>query len=511
MKGEVDKGFEELKKAVKADPKQSSAITKMGDVYMARQDLKKAKDCFEQAVAITPDDRRAHQRLGLLYEQEGKRELAITHFEKGIEGTPADYVGVKVNLAGLYNEQMRFDKALALLEGRIDPTSTNTTALIVMGTAYLGVNKADEAIHVFERARTLAPDSEGPHLSLGIAYRQKGDLPASLKELEEVVKIKPQWSTGHFQKGETLLAMKAYDQALASYGQAEKLSPNPRLIRERKAEVYLAQQNIAEAIAIYKGLVGAKDVDLRAYDLLGSAYQMSGQFDLAEKTFADMRQRFAKQPFAYYRSGLFYGFVKKYGQAVAQLEKAHDMAPRDPMILKALSVAHNQQGSREKAIAAAETLLQIRPESLEDQFYLAGLYQDAGRRPNAARIYRALIEKKPDHALALNNLAVIVSTEGNLGEARRLAEKAAALAPENPMVLDTFGWILFQDKEPDKALAVLQKAAALLPGHAVIRYHLGAVQHAAGDRAAARENLAQALTISPDFDGAEEARKLLNK
>ena len=511
MKGEVDKGFEELKKAAMLDPKQSSAITKMGDVYMAKKDYKKAKESFLKAIEITPDDRRAHQRLGLLYEQEGKRDLAIKHFEKGIEGTPADYLGVKINLASLYNEERRFDKSLALLQGLIDEKSENTTALIVLGTAYLGLNKPDEAVKAFERARTLEPDSERAHLSLGIAYRQKEKYSESLKELEDVKRIKPKWSAGHFQTGETLFAMKEYDRALSSFRQAESLSPNPRMIRERMAEVYLAQKKPAEAISIYKGFINSKGADLRAYDLLGSAYQMNGQVELADKTFADMRQKYPKEPFAYYRSGLFYGFVRKYDQAVSQLEKALTLAPRDPLVLKALSVAHNQKGDKKRAIDTAGKIVELRPDSVDDKFYLASLYQDAGRKKESAQLYRTVIAQKPDHALAYNNLAIILSEEGNLGEARSQAEKAASLAPENGSVLDTLGWILFKNKETERSLEVLKKAASLQPNHAVILYHLGAVQHAAGSATAARQNLEQALKLSQDFDGAEEARKLLNK
>ena len=123
MKGDVDQGFEELKKAVQLDPKQSSAITKMGDVYMARKDHKRAKESFLKAIQITPHDRRAHQRLGILYEQEGKHDRAISHYEKGIAGTPAEYVGVKVNLARLYNEKRSFAKAADLLKELIDLVS----------------------------------------------------------------------------------------------------------------------------------------------------------------------------------------------------------------------------------------------------------------------------------------------------------------------------------------------------------------------------------------------------
>jgi len=100
LKGEVGQGLQELQRAVAIDPKQSSAITKIGDIYYAQKKIPEAKAQFLNAIKITPEDRRAHQRLGLIYEQEGKADLAIAHFEKGIAGTPPDYLGSRSTLAG---------------------------------------------------------------------------------------------------------------------------------------------------------------------------------------------------------------------------------------------------------------------------------------------------------------------------------------------------------------------------------------------------------------------------
>jgi spermidine synthase len=129
----------------------------------------------------------------------------------------------------------------------------------------------------------------------------------------------------------------------------------------------------------------------------------------------------------------------------------------------------------------------------------------------AIKHYRAIIAKHPDHVLALNNLADILSETGQLDEALALAEKAVAIAPQNGMILDTYGWILFKQKKNSVALDVLKKSASLLPDHPIILYHLGAAYHVAGNDNLAREHLEKALSISSNFKGADQARKLLKK
>jgi spermidine synthase len=123
--------------------------------------------------------------------------------------------------------------------------------------------------------------------------------------------------------------------------------------------------------------------------------------------------------------------------------------------------------------------------------------------------YRAMVAQHPRDFLALNGLAYLLSESGQLSEAQRLAEEAVALAPRNGMILDTYGWILFSQKRFEDALDVLRRAASALPEHPVVLYHLGATYSALGNDRLARKHLEKALGVSSDFEGADEARRLL--
>jgi tetratricopeptide (TPR) repeat protein len=508
LHGEIDEGLKSLKQAVHIDPRQSTAITKIGDVYLAQGDGKKAKEQFLKAVQIAPANNRAHQRLGILYEQEGNVNLAVEHYEKGIVETPAGYAGIKVNLAGLYNVTGRFEKAVALLEGLITPDSKDATAHFVLGNAYLGLKKTDKAIDEYTVVLKLEPLTERAPLALGIAYREQGNHAASVKEFEKVVKIKPSWPAGYYQMAETFLAMEQYDAALENYKKAQKLSTHPGGIQKRIAAVYLKQGKHQDAVNIYKDLK-TKDPSMENYELLASAYQMSDQFDLAETTFKEMVRKFPDNPYPVYRLGVFYGYIKKYDQAIADLNKALAMSPEDPAILKALSIAYNQKGDRGHAIETARRITKLRPKSIPDKFYLAALTQDAHRDKEAIALYREILAEEPNHLLALNNLAVLLGDAGRSKEALQSSQKAMLLAPENGTILDTHGWILFKQNKYQDALAVLNKSLSLSPNNPVTMYHVAAVNNAVHNTQAAKENLEKALAGSSNFKGAEDARKLL--
>src|SRR3990172_5745737 len=75
FKGEIDEALKALRRSIELDPKQHTAITKIGDILLAQGKLAEAKQEFLKAVQIAPDNSRAHQRLGLLYEREGRHDL----------------------------------------------------------------------------------------------------------------------------------------------------------------------------------------------------------------------------------------------------------------------------------------------------------------------------------------------------------------------------------------------------------------------------------------------------
>ena len=509
MKGNISDGLDTLKKAIQMDPKQSSAYTKIGDVYLAQNHSEKAETYFNKAIDIHPRDRQAHQRLGLLYDRKGDAAKAILHYEAGLVGTPPDYVGIKVDLCRLYNAQRAFSKTVKMLEGLITEKYQGPVAHIVLGTAYLGRKQPEKALNHFQIVRKLEPDSERAYLSLGIAYRDLKEYEKSVKALKKVIQKRPEWSTGYFQLGETYLAMKNYNKALANLKKAETFSPNPLNIQKRVAELYLAQKKPDQAIAVYKKIINEGKSNIHIYDLLGTTYQLSNRLEEAEKTFITLKETHPDTLFGYYRLGLFYGYVKKYNKAVAELKAGLAKYPNNPDLLKALSVTCNRKGDQTQAVFYAEKLLQQRPDNLADKIYLGGLLMDTGELKRSETLYREILSKDEQNVLALNNLANILAQSDRLDIAAHYARQAAELAPNNGMVIDTLGWILHQRGENEKALKIMQKALEIMPDNPVFLYHQGVIYHVLGKTAQAKKSLEKALEISEQFKGAQKARQLL--
>ena len=78
-----------------------------------------------------------------------------------------------------------------------------------------------------------------------------------------------------------------------------------------------------------------------------------------------------------------------------------------------------------------------------------------------------------------------------------------------PQVNDTLGWIYYKQKRSENAIRHLELSIEKDATDPSVHYHLGMAYAQAGVIDKARKSLQKALSISPKFDGADEARKTL--
>ena len=73
------------------------------------------------------------------------------------------------------------------------------------------------------------------------------------------------------------------------------------------------------------------------------------------------------------------------------------------------------------------------------------------------------------------------------------------------------GWTLFRQGKIDTALPLLRQATVGMPGNPLHHYHLGVALLKNGQQDAGKKELAAALRISSTFDGAPQARDLMQQ
>jgi tetratricopeptide (TPR) repeat protein len=512
--GDANGAADALRKAAKIAP-QSSLLVELGSIAYNDGKPADAARLFRLALVMNPGDRYAHQRLGIVLDDQRDLAGAIREYELGLVGAPREYLGLKIDLASLYNQQRRFGDAIALLAPLVKPNeSKDANALVVLGVAYLGARDPDNALAATMAASKLDPDSPSVLLALGAAQRAAKQLDASLATLQKVTASSSDATsarfayTAQYQLGLTRLARSEYKEAREAFAAASKLAPESREIQHAMGESLLLGGQPDEAIAVFKDLAQRKNAVLGDYIVLATAYQNASRFEDAQRTYRDAVTRFPNDPTAHWRYGTFLALETKYGNAGVALAEGLKIAPDDPRLLQSASLVAVRRGRLPEAIAFAQRLVDLDPKSPSRRFYLGALYEDSGDKTRAMELYRAVIADDPKHALALNNLAALL-TETDAKAAVAYARRAVEVMPQSAPVEDTLGWALLKAGQPREAVVALGTAARLQPDDPKAHYRLAIAQKEAGELKAARQSLERALAQKTSFPDAPKAREML--
>ena len=171
-------------------------------------------------------------------------------------------------------------------------------------------------------------------------------------------------------------------------------------------------------------------------------------------------------------------------------------------------------GDRPGALAAYREAVQRQPQPTY-VIVLAELLEADGQQAAAATQYAVVRATEQLFAAQGANvdleLALFEADHGTADTALRYATSAYAARPAAVLVQDAYAWALHRVGRDAEALPIARRSLAGGLPSAVLRYHLGAIEAALGDRAGARRDLAAALTLCPHFHPlqAPAARRLL--
>ncbi|MGL6223661.1 MAG: tetratricopeptide repeat protein [Steroidobacteraceae bacterium] len=158
------------------------------------------------------------------------------------------------------------------------------------------------------------------------------------------------------------------------------------------------------------------------------------------------------------------------------------------------------RGDTRRAGQQYDAGLERYPDALELRLNRAFFLERTGKEDAAIRDLRALLAERPGDSHIQNALGYTLADRNrNLAEARQLLTAALAQSPDSAALLDSMGWLLYREGQYPEALAYLQRAAES-GSDPEIHLHIGEVQWAMGDQAAARKTWATALEQAPEND-----------
>jgi len=164
-----------------------------------------------------------------------------------------------------------------------------------------------------------------------------------------------------------------------------------------------------------------------------------------------------------------------------------------------------------KAVDFYKRAIVAAPNDWLPRLELAALYQRAGLKDEAMRLYEEVIKLNPSQIEALNDYANLCAEERiNIEDAIELAKRAKELDPLSGAVLDTLGVLLTISGDATSAVEQLEQARNLLPEQPTIIYHLAIAYAQTGRKERALELLEKLKDVQfPQKFDADELRDSL--
>lgn len=287
-----------------------------------------------------------------------------------VEGTAVDgsdsemaalrpvYVQAHVSLAVCYTEKGMFQEAISILRraSQIDPT--NADALCALGYVYRRNGNVDQAIEAFEKALKCNPRCARAQKSLAFLAMEQGRYEDAIALCREAIKADPTYEQAYIELAGALQLAGQYAEALATLQRAVALNPKNieyllraiSLLRDAGlykealvglewavnvctepavhlalAECYLDLDRNREAMDECHRVLRTRPHDLRALDLLQTAYLKEGEISQALRIAYRLALLCPLDPMSFFRKAVLYQQLGETRQAVENYMRVLEM------------------------------------------------------------------------------------------------------------------------------------------------------------------------------------------
>jgi Tfp pilus assembly protein PilF/peroxiredoxin len=185
--------------------------------------------------------------------------------------------------------------------------------------------------------------------------------------------------------------------------------------------------------------------------------------------------------------------------ALFAFERAAQGAP-SAFTLYSLGTLYMKNGQPEKAKAAFQQALKVKPDFAQASNGLGALVAQGGNVPAAIALFRTALDSTPDYPDALNNLGYALLQTGQEQKAYELYQKALQLQPDFPEAFNNLGIYFARQGDMARAETYFRQAVAKRPsyGEAANNFALVLMTHDAVDDAV--RVLQQTLELNPEFE-----------
>lgn len=376
-----------MQAAVKLQPDDPVINLYLGEIAYAEHDFKTAAERLSRAGAFISRDPNLKAHLAVSQLQGGQTAaglVSVDELQPDALSAPSQFaLGVALAQADLPERAIPYFEALR----QHYPGSYNTAFNLVI--CYVGAKKYSEAISLANQWIAAGRDTDEIENALAEAYERSHDTPRAITALRRAVELNPQDEDNYldfanlcidhrdftnglkvigvglearpksyrlvFERGVLYAMEDRFDLAEQDFQLSAKLAPASNVGYVGMGVTYLETGNASKAIDLLRQRVKQHPNDASLLYLLGEALMRNGAAQ-GQPQYAEAQADFEKAVrinpslcLPHVALGEIYLDAERYKDAVAQLEKARAIDPREKSAYSHLAVAYRKLGDTEDA------------------------------------------------------------------------------------------------------------------------------------------------------------------
>ena len=468
--GAFDKALEVTKKLRDAEPDSPNPSIAEGLVHTGKQDWKEALSAFNRAREMAPDHigaaygaADAYFRMGdidgtrKIYDdilktkpdhiptlmryvgltrQLGQIEESNKYVDRAVAADPKA-VGPRLIAAQTLVENNQPLKALSILQDVANDNVNHPELLLVMGRAQLAAGKSGQATNTLERLVRVQPGSPGAHFLLAQAYAQLDNHARARAELEEALRLAPDYLEAAIANIRSLVLSGKNEEANTRLVALKAKQPENLAIRQLEGWVALKQGRPEETVTILTKLLSENNTWTTTNELAVAHWQNKDS-KAAIETIRSWVRNNPDQIAPKIELANYLILAEQRNEAVALWENIISVDPENWVILNNLADSLQDQDP-EKSLGYAERAYKLNPNAPPVALTLASALLANSREPNRAEKLVASVAKQfPDNVSASILLVKAMLKNGNSEGARNtlIELRAKNLTPKEAAAVD---------------------------------------------------------------------------
>jgi tetratricopeptide (TPR) repeat protein len=310
------------------------------------------------------------ERLGAIYLEQNKTDLAITAYQKMIDMGGDTALRGYQGQVDAYRNGRQFDKAIEVSRKAVAADPKNRDLKLMLAGELADTNQADEGLTMAKALLNNSADDRTVWIAIGqidVRLRRWKDAEDCFNKAEPLTTKREDRTYLLFLRGELAERQKHFEPAEQLFRQVLDLDPSNSMTLNYYGYM-LADKSVRlpEALKLIRKAVDLEPMNGAFLDSLGWVYFKMGQYELAEDNLRKAVERDQTDPTVHEHMGDLYEKTGRIRQAAAQWERSlAEFAKSAPADIEPADVAKVQkklEGARVKLAKQDNALGPVKPE-----------------------------------------------------------------------------------------------------------------------------------------------------